>query len=184
MKNNTAILDCITKIITFKFNNEEFTVDIKEGDIDDSWNSIVDKDGVVWDVNFGWEDSKYVPKPSFTVYALEKDKDGFYSTNTSDYTNIKIGKTTLADKDIFFRERRFTYPFDVESPVVCKLYNDKDELVFTTKSGNKASDEAYFRRMKGEKTYTIMMDKHNATMRLEYPYDKQHNPNQKYRKKH
>lgn len=182
MKKNTAILDCVKKLITFNFNNEIFTVDIKEGDIHDSWNSIVDKNEVVWDVNFSWEDSKYDPKPAFSVYALTKDEDsGLYSTNWSDYTVIKIGKTTLADKDVFFMEERFNYPFDQTSPITCTVYNDKDEPVFKTKSGNRASDECYMRRMKGEKVYTIIMDKHNAIMRLEYPYDKPYNPNQKYR---
>lgn len=162
MKNNTAILDCVNKIIKFKFNHEDFVVDIKEGDIHDSWNSITDKNGVVWDVNFSWEDSKFDPQPHFSVYEIE-EIDGELLIKTSNYTRIKINKQLKSDKDIFFKEERFGYIFDVTSPVVCKIYNKKNEPLFTTKSFNRACDEISLRKINGEMTYMVVSDKNNAT---------------------
>lgn len=106
MKNNTAKLDCITKLVDFKFNNEMFTVDIKEGDLSDSWNSITDKNGVMWDFNFSWEDEKDCD-PSLCIYALKKDDHfGNVTVDTSNFTNIKINKF---DQDVFFKEVRLDY---------------------------------------------------------------------------
>jgi hypothetical protein len=165
MKNETAILDCVTKMITFKFNNEIFTVDIKEGDLSDSWNSITDKNGVMWDFNFSWEDTKGC-KPCLAIYGLMKDECGNLTINTSDETSIKVGK---ASADVFFKEERFGYIFDVESAVEVKIYNDKDELVFTTKSFNRASDERYERKCNGEKTYMIARAlSNNSTKRIDF----------------
>ncbi len=165
MRNNTATLDCVTKLITFKFNNEIFTVDIKEGDLADSWNSITTNDGVVWDFNFHWEDYRDC-KPNLSIYGLEANGDGTWSINTSDETTIDIlGKPK---SDVFFKEERFGYKFDVTSPVTCRLYNDKDEEVFKTKSMNRASDERYIRKCKGEKTYMVITDKNNATKKIDF----------------
>lgn len=161
MKKNTALLDCVNKLITFNFNDEIFTVDIKEGDLHDSWNSITDKNGVIWDFNFTWEDSKYDPKPHLTIYGLhEPNEDGSLSTNWDESTTIKIGK---ADKDTFFKEERFRYIFDATSPITCRVYNDKDEEVFKSKSFNKSCDELYLRNLSGVKHYMILTDKNNAT---------------------
>jgi hypothetical protein len=165
MKNNTAILDCVTKLITFKFNNEIFTVDIKEGDLTDSWNSINDKNGVCWDFNFSWEDDDSC-KPSLCIYALKDDHCGNVTTDTSNYTVIKIGK---ASADVYFKEDRFDYKFDVESAVIVKIYNEKDEEVFKTRSFNRASDERYDRKCKGEKTYMIVKaTSNNSTKRIDF----------------
>ena len=165
MKNNTATLDCVKKHITFCFNDETFTVDLKEGDIEDSWNSITDKNGVMWDINFSWEDTKGC-KPSLAIYGLIEE-DGQFTINTSDETIIKILGRPSAD--VYFKEKRFKYIFDVESKVEVKIYNMKDELVFTTKSYNKASDERYLRKCNGEKTYMIVRAlSNNATKRIDF----------------
>jgi hypothetical protein len=162
MKNNTATLDCITKLITFKFKNEIFTVDITEGDLDDSWNSINTLDGVCYDFNFSWEDTKGC-RPSLSIYGLIEE-DGELSIDTTDTTSIKIlGKPSA---DIFFKEERFKYRFDVTLLVTCRVYNENDEEVFKTKSFNKCVDEMTTRNFKGEKTYMIVMDNNNATKRI------------------
>jgi hypothetical protein len=152
MKDLTAVLD------------EIFTVDIKEGDIEDSWNSITDKNGVVFDFNFSWEDTKGC-EPNLSIYGLIENGDGTWSINTSDETTFKIlGKPSA---DVFFKEARFKYKFDVSSKITGKVYNDKDEVVFTTKSFNRLSDELCIRKMKGESVYAIIMDKNNATKRID-----------------
>lgn len=164
MKNNTAILDCITKLITFKFNNEVFTVDIKEGDITDSWNSITDKNGTTWDFNFSWEDDDSC-KPALSIYGLIDNNDGTYSTNTSNYTRIKIiGKPSA---DVYFKEERFEYKFDIESPIIARLYNSKDEEIFKTKSFNSACDELHFAKKVDAKSYIVILaTSNNSTKRI------------------
>ena len=160
MKNNTATLDCVTKLITFKFKNEIFTVDIKEGYLHDSWNGIITKDDVVWDFNFSWEDTKGC-KPSLTIYGTFVDEeDGFLTTDWENDNIIKIGKSNA---DVFFKEERFGYKFDVTSKIVGRLYNDKAEEVFKTKSFNKLCDELYIRQSRGCDVYGVIMDKNNAT---------------------
>ena len=106
MKNNTATLNCETKLITFQFQNELFIVDITEGDLSDSWNSITTSNGVEWDINFYWEDDNE-SKPCLSVYGLEDNGEGGLQINTSDETVIDvIGEY---DADIFFKEERLNY---------------------------------------------------------------------------
>jgi hypothetical protein len=106
MKNNTATLNCETKLITFKFQEEIFTVDITEGDLSDSWNSITTSNGVEWDINFYWEDDEDA-KPCLSVYGLEDNGEGGLQINTSDETVIDI--IGEYDADIFFKEERLNY---------------------------------------------------------------------------
>ena len=164
MKNNTATLDCNTKLITFCFQNELFIVDITEGDLSDSWNSITKSNGEVFDFNFSWEDDKDC-KPSLSIYGLEDDGDGGLQINTSDETVIEIlGKPSA---DVFFNEERFNYVFDVTSPITAKVYNETNEVVFKTKSMNRLSDELYMRKSKGEIVYGVIMDKNNAKKQID-----------------
>lgn len=165
MKNNTATLDCVTKLITFKFNNEVFTVDIKEGDLSDSWNSIVDKNGTTWDFNFSWEDNDRC-KPALSIYGLIDNGDNTYSTNTSDETVIKIiGK---ASADIYFKEDRFRYKFDIASRMLINIYNSKDELIHKTKSFNRACDELHFAKKIDTKSYMVVKAlSNNSTKRID-----------------
>lgn len=164
MKNNTATLDCNTKLITFCFQNELFIIDITEGDLSDSWNSITTSNGEVFDFNFSWEDDKD-SKPCLSIYGLEDDGDGGLQINTSDDTMIEIlGKPSA---DVFFNEERFNYVFDVSSSITGKVYNETNEVVFKTKSMNRLSDELCIRQMKGEKVYAVIMDKNNAKKRID-----------------
>ena len=102
MKNNTATLNCETKLITFKFQGEIFTVDLTEGDLSDSWNTVTKSNGVEWDINFYWEDDE----PSLLVYGLEDNGDCGLQINTSDYTVIDI--IGEYDADIYFKEECLT----------------------------------------------------------------------------
>jgi len=163
MKNNTAILNCETKIIKFKYLNEEFTVDLKEGDIQDSWNTITDKNGVMWDVNFSWEDEKG-EKPSFAVYGLKKNGKGELNIDYNKETSIKIGKS---DRNIYFKEDRFKYVFNPLLPLVFTVFDENDELVLKTKRGNKASDTKSNLTINGGKPYMIVTDSNGATKRLD-----------------
>lgn len=103
MKNNTAILNAIEKTIKFIFNNEEFTVDLTEGDLHDSWNCITDKNDVVWDVNFTWdEDVDIDNEPNFTVYPLtEPDDNGCQSTIWEEGIEILITEMIGTNFDYF-----------------------------------------------------------------------------------
>ena len=123
MKNNTATLDCNTKLITFCFQNELFIVDITEGDLSDSWNSITVSNGEVFDFNFSWEDEDDC-KPNLAIYGLIDNGDETFSTDFDNETTIEIlGKPKA---DVFFSEERFKYKFDISSPITAKVYNDKD----------------------------------------------------------
>jgi hypothetical protein len=159
MKNNTAILDSVNKIITFKYLDEVFTVDIKEGDIEDSWNSITDKNGVIWDFNFSWEDEEGC-QPYLSIYGL-KEIEGQLHIDTKKSTSIKIPKS---NRDIFFKEERFKYIFNPTLPLVFRVFDKNDKLVLKTKSGNKASDEQV---ITGKGAYIIITDSNNATKRLD-----------------
>ena len=159
MKNETAVLDCVTKMITFKFNDEIFVVDIKEGDLADSWNTITDKNGVMWDFNFSWEDTKGC-RPNLSIYGLTEE-NGEFTINTSD--EIVIDILGFPSADVFFKEERFKYQFDITSKVVCRIYNENDEVIFKTRSFNRTSDEMSIRKYRGEKVYMVLTDKNNAT---------------------
>lgn len=101
MKNNTAIFDAIKKTITFKFDDEEFTVDLTEGDLEDSWNGITTKKGVVWDFNFSWDEDS---EPSMVLYETYKE-DGFLKTNHCNDELFKIVKQIGNFVDYFGYEK-------------------------------------------------------------------------------
>ncbi len=106
MKKNTAILNTITKVINFNFNGEEFELDLKEGDLEDNWNSIVNEFEVVFDTNFSWEEvepdeEELYGKAYFSVYGLTDNGDGTWSTNTSDSTSIEIVEIIGSKKQYF-----------------------------------------------------------------------------------
>lgn len=163
MKNNTAILDTKTKLIKFMFNNQEFTVDIKEGDIDDSWNCITTEDGVLWDFNFCWENEKC--EPSLTIYALtEKDADGYQSTIWDKDTSIEIVEI-IGNSNFFFEDKDFE--FNGRLNPVYEVFNGKGESFLKTKSLNKASDTGVTLRHNGDAdAYIIATDSNGATLNL------------------
>lgn len=165
MKNNTAIVDTKNKVLTLMFQNEQHVVDLKEGDLHDNWNCITDGNGVLWDINFTWEDTKG-EKPYLTVYALfEADENGFQSTNFDESTSIKV-KTT-GNRDEYFKEERFSYKFDSTSSLTFRVFDSKDNLILKTKKGNKASDEVYYQLLQhNKKCYIVATDSNGATKKL------------------
>ena len=96
MKKNTAILNTVTKMINFNFNGEIFEVDLKEGDLEDSWNCIETKDKITFDVNFSWQEDT---EPAFSVYPLVDNGDG---------TSIKIVEV-IGDKNQYFYDKPFEF---------------------------------------------------------------------------
>lgn len=89
MKNNKGILDCKNKTFTFAYLNEMFTIDLTEGDLEDSWNSILLDNGTVMDFNFSW-DCMEEAKPLVSLYDLKKDENGETLVDTSKNYPIKI----------------------------------------------------------------------------------------------
>ena len=130
MKNNTAIVDVKNKTLTIMFQNEQHLVDLTEGDLHDNWNCITDKDDVLWDINFSWEDTTG-EKPYLTIYALhEADENGHQSTDFYNSTSIKV--KALGSRDEYFKEKRFTYRFDPMLPLTFRVYDANDNLILKT----------------------------------------------------
>lgn len=165
MKNNTAIVDTKNKVLTLMFQNEQHVVDLTEGDLHDNWNCITDKNDVLWDINFSWEDTKG-EKPYLTVYALfEADENGHQSTDFDNSTSITV--KSLGNRDDYFREERFSYRFDSSLPLSFEVFNSKGELVLKTKRGNRASDEACYRLLQfNDKCVIVATDSNGATRKL------------------
>lgn len=101
MENNTAIFSAIEKTITFKFLDEEFKVDLTEGDLHDSWNGITTKAGVVYDFNFSWEEDT---EPSMELYSTYKEGE-FLRTNHGDDHTFTIVEQIGNFKDYFGYEK-------------------------------------------------------------------------------
>ena len=165
MKKNSAIVDCTKKVLTIVFNGEEHVVDLREGDLHDNWNSIQDNNDVVWDINFSWEDTKG-EKPYLSIYALEDaDENGCQSTKWDDYTSIKV--KAIGNRDIYFKEDRFKYRFDSTSSLTFRVYDQADNLLFKTKSLNRASDfitnHKWLTRLN---SYMVATDSNGATKKI------------------
>ncbi len=161
MKKNTAILNTITKMINFDFNGEIYEVDLKEGDLEDSWNCISNKNDVMFDVNFSWQDDC---KPAFSVYPLIYNGDGTWSADHSNDTGIKIVEI-IGDRNQYYYDK--PYEFNHKLPTRFEVFNAKDELQLKTKSMNKASDEVVTQRFKGNLGWYVMaIDSNNAKRNL------------------
>ena len=65
------------------FADEEFTVDLTEGDLEDSWNGVTTKTGQVYDFNFSWQENE---EPAMSLYKVKEDN----STDFFDSESIKI----------------------------------------------------------------------------------------------
>ena len=87
MENNQGILNLTEKNITFKFNDEDFIMDLTEGDIDDNWNSFVDKEGVIRDLNFWLEAGG---KPYLSIYPVINNADDTFSTDVDWLNAISV----------------------------------------------------------------------------------------------
>ena len=88
MEINTGIIDYDRKEAIFNFQGQEFVVDLAEGDLHDSWNSIIDREGFVWDFNFAQENIEEAP--GISIY---KVVNGEALTDEKNTTSIKIVET-------------------------------------------------------------------------------------------
>jgi hypothetical protein len=136
MKNNQGVLDLTKKTINFKFNDEDFVMDLTEGDLHDSWNSFETKDGVVRDLNFTWDGYSEDDKPVLTVYELTDNEDGTWSTNWQEDTNIKLIKVIGTEGEYF------DIPFDGAKTAYFEVFDKDGALQLKTKKFNKACDES------------------------------------------
>jgi hypothetical protein len=125
MKANTGIFDAIKKIIHFEFLNEEFTVDLTDGDLDDSWSSIETKKGEIFDTNFWVDDIK--PKFYFSIYEV---KNGHIDTSASH--RIDIVEMIGISEDYFGKEEpelEFQVRFEANVYVIAKSKEEADKKV-------------------------------------------------------
>ena len=136
MKNNQGILNLTEKKVSFKFNDEDFVMDLTEGDLHDSWNSFVDKNNVTRDLNFHWEGFSENHKPSLTVYELTDNGDGTWSTNWSEDTNIKLIQVIGTEGEYF------DLPFDGTTKLTFEVTDKDGNLIMKSNSFNKACDES------------------------------------------
>ena len=109
MKN---ILNCKEKKVCFTYKKQKFVVDLTEGDLHDSWNSITLEDGSIRDFNFSWQEGC---QPSITLYGVDEDNSTLFdNTEKVIYPDIIIG--TKADyfsikefENIRFKRKRRLY---------------------------------------------------------------------------
>lgn len=73
MNKPKVYLDCIEKTIKFRFKDQDFEVDLTEGDLEDSWNAIRVDVNVFYDTNFAWQGKD--EQPTFAIYPLIKKVD-------------------------------------------------------------------------------------------------------------
>lgn len=80
---DSFIINFDKKMLYLNFNGVEYVINLKDGDLEDNWNSFVDSGGVTYDVNFTLNDDL---EPVVSVYSLVKrDGVGF----DVDYENFK-----------------------------------------------------------------------------------------------
>lgn len=136
-----AILNAKLKTISFTFKDELFTIDLKEGDLHDNWNSIILSNGIIYDTNFDW----YL-KPQLSLYRCGDEEQQYDdSTLIDDFTIVG----TKADY--------FDLEFDSELSSVFILFAENGEVKIISKSLNTISDR------KEENDYIICIDNNGAT---------------------
>ncbi len=167
MKNNTAIVNCKTKMLTLMFQNEQHVIDLREGDLHDNWNAFQDKSGAIWDVNFTWEDS-VGEKPYLTIYVVLQNEDGTFPENSTQWDDsVSFTLKKIGSRHDYFKEERFKYRFDSTLPLSFEVFDNKGNSVLKTKRGNKASDEVYYQLLQNNKEcYIVATDSNGATKKL------------------
>ncbi len=82
MKNNQAIFNAIDKTITFMFEDQIYTIDLTEGDLEDSWQGIITKNGIIYDTNFSYQYDENEVYIGFTLYPVEEDLTTIFGSDT------------------------------------------------------------------------------------------------------
>ncbi len=141
MKNNHAILNYTEKKINFKFKDEEFIMDLTEGDDTDNWNAFVTSDGVERDLNFSIDDLEY--KPYLTVYELRDNGDGTWSTDTFSGNEIRIKFSEV----VGCVGEYLGIPFDGIKTAYFEVVDVDGTVFLKTKRFNKACDIASINKM-------------------------------------
>ena len=157
MKNNTAVLNCKTKRIKFMIDNELFDVDLTEGDLEDSWNSIKMKNGDLFDFNFCWEDTTY---PALSLYEIKKYADGTLYTDFHSNTKSPSIVTIIGDKNDYLDVDE--YVFDSSNILFVKVLHNNKELL-STSSINEASDFSGALEFQGKKCAIVATDINGVT---------------------
>ena len=135
-----ALLNTKLKTISFTFKDELFTVDLKEGDLHDNWDTIQLSNGIMYDTNFTWD-----LKPQLSLYRRENENQQY-----DDMTNINDITIVGTKADYFDLE------FDNSSSVFI-LFAENGEMKMVSKSLNTISDRK-------EKTdYITCIDSNGAT---------------------
>lgn len=116
------------------FRGEVFVIDLKEGDLGDSWNSIKLKTGEIFDFNFGWQRSI---EPAVTLYAVDSVH---LTTDFSDWTTIKIKEIIGTQSDYF------NLSFDSSLPLKFELLKD-NKVIYKAKSLTKLANEKVKREL-------------------------------------
>lgn len=142
MKDNTAILNTITKKINFNFRGEIFEVDLREGDLEDSWNSITMANGDVFDVNFSWQgdDNDETEEPCFSAYPVLSNGDGTWSADWSDNSGGMDIVKVIGDKNYYYNDE--PQKFNHSARHTFEVFNGQGELQLKTKRFNRAVDTA------------------------------------------
>lgn len=87
-----AVIEVYSKVMNLRFRGENFIIDLKQGDLEDNWNSILFTDnGVEFDTNFTWEEN-----PSLCLYPV---RDG--ETITQEMIKLPIYVNDI--KDVYFK---------------------------------------------------------------------------------
>ena len=138
LKNNQGILNLTEKKIYFKFNDENFVMDLTEGDLPDSWNSFTTKDGVVRDLNFHWEGYSEGSVPNLTIYELRDNGDGTWSTDFYNNSDIDVEFIEVIGTEAEY----FNIPFNGIKIKHFEVFDSNNQFVLKTKKFNKACDES------------------------------------------
>lgn len=137
MKNNQAILNLTNKTINFKFNNEDFVMDLTEGDLHDNWNSFTTKDNITYDLNFTWDGySRDNDKPNLTIYELRDNGDGTFSTDMFSGSDVSVKFIQIIGTEGEY----FNIPFNGAKTSHFELFDRDGVFQLKTKSLNKACD--------------------------------------------
>lgn len=138
MKNNQGILNLKEKKIYFKFNDEDFVMDLTEGDLHDSWNSFTTRDGVTRDLNFTWEGYSRDEKPCLTIYELRDNGDGTWSTDFYSNSDVDVEFIEVIGTEAEY----FDIPFNGIETKHFEVFDSENNFILKTKKFNKACDEA------------------------------------------